>query len=373
LDEARSERRLRWIGWSLRHDLRPSVLADAVRLRDGDPPPLPLSPAFLPVGLELRPSDRAFLTAPAPGMDDARAALQAAEAEGIAFLSPDDGGWVARFWDEMTDPPCGIYVRGRLHEPDEAAVAVVGSRHASTNGLAIARSLARELALEGVTVVSGLALGIDGAAHRGTLEAGGRTVAVLGGGVDQPSPPSHAALAGRIAASGALVSEFPLGCHPRPLHFPRRNRILAALAQVIVIVEGGTRSGARSTVDHAAAIGREIAAVPRDPVHEGSELPNALIQAGATPVVRARDILEMLALSHPTLRRNPTAPEEDDVQRIDAAILERLGPGKRTVDGLIRSVGCSQGELLAGLGRLEASGRVRRLPGMGYERTGSRV
>lgn len=369
MGEANAERRLRWVGWSLRHELRPSVLADAVRLRDGDPPPLPLSSAFLPVGLELRPRDRAFLTAAAPGLDDARAALRTAEAEGIAFLSPDDGGWLAKFWEEMTDPPCGIYVRGRLHEPDEAAVAIVGSRHASMNGLAIARRLARELALEGVTIVSGLALGIDGAAHRGALEAGGRTVAVLGGGVDQPSPPSHASLAGRIAESGALVSEFPIGCHPRPLHFPRRNRILAALAHVVLIVEGGARSGARSTVDHATAIGREIAAVPRDPIHEGSELPNALLQTGASPVVRARDLLELLALSHPTLRRCRSLPEEDGGD-VDAAILDRLATGKRTLEVLLRSVDCGQGELLAGLGRLEASGKVRRLPGMGYERTG---
>ena len=232
--------------------------------------------------------------ASAPGPEVVGETLDAARSAGVRILTRDDGGWMEQFWTEMVDPPVALYVRGELHEPGDAAVAIVGSRHASPNGLAIARSIARELALEGVVVVSGLALGIDGAAHRGALDAEGRTVAALGGGVDCPSPPSHAALAERVARSGALVSEFPLGSHPRPLHFPRRNRILASLAQVVLVVEGGARSGARSTVDHAIAVGREIAAVPRDPVHEGSHLPNMLLRSGATPVVRAQDLLDLL-------------------------------------------------------------------------------
>jgi DNA processing protein len=371
LDDPGGDRRLRWVGWSLRHEIRPSVLADLVRLRDGDPPPIPFGGQKLLPGIQLRASDRALLSTATPDLADARDAVAAAASMGIRILTPEDGGWMGRFWAEMVDPPAGLYVRGELHAVDEAAVAIVGSRYPSPNGLALARSLARDLAREGVTIVSGLALGIDGAAHRGALDVEGRTVAVLGGGVDRPSPPSHGALAERVARAGALASEFPLECHPRPLHFPRRNRILAALAQVILVVEGCGRSGARSTVDHAIALGRDVAAVPRDPVHEGSGLPNALLRSGATPVTRAQDILDLLASSFPAARR-VTAGESDGDRAVEEAVLEGLASGRRGLDGLARAAGRCSADLLGVLGRLEVCGKVRRLPGMQFEIAGRR-
>jgi DNA processing protein len=372
LDDPRADRRLRWVGWSLRPEIRPSVLADLIRLRDGDPPPIPMGPNACPLGFRLRASDRALFSAPSPTGDDARATLAAADALGVRILTPDDDEWMRRFWSELTDPPAALYVRGELHGVDHAAVAIVGSRYPSPNGMALARSLARDIAGEGVTIVSGLALGIDGAAHRGALDIEGRTVAVLGGGVDCPSPPSHAALGERVARAGAVVSEFPLRSHPRPLHFPRRNRILAALAQVVLVVEGCERSGARSTVDHAASLGRDIAAVPRDPVHEGSELPNALLRSGATPVARAQDVLDLLASSSPSARRVPVGRSEDDLA-LEESVLGGLAAGRCGVDRLSRSVGRDPSDLLGVLGRLEALGRVRRLPGMQFEIKGRRT
>ena len=365
-------RRLRWIAWSLRHEVRPQILADLVRAHGGHPPPIPWNADGDPCAIGMRPGDRALLTAGTPGVAEARSALASADSRGVRILTQDDAGWMARLWTELPDPPVALYVRGELHPVDEAAVAIVGSRYPSPNGMSVARSLARDLAREGVTIVSGLALGIDGAAHRGALDAGGRTVAVLGGGIDNPSPPSHAALAERVARSGAVVSEFPLGCHPRPLHFPRRNRILGALAHVVVVVEGAKRSGARSTVDHAIALGREVAAVPRDPVHEGSDFPNALLRSGATPVACAQDVLDLLGTVRPAVRRAPPAGLAGD-RTMEDALLARLAQGRHDLGGLVRLAGGDHARILALLGRLEASGKVRRLPGMRFEISGTRA
>lgn len=373
MGETARDRRLRWIAWSLRPHLRPLALAEIVRSRGGSPPPLPARRTDVETDLPLRPSDCAWLFAREPGLEAAERVESLVAAQGFSIQTPEEGGWLGRLWGELADPPAALYVHGRLHGPDDPAVAIVGARHASDNGLAMARSIARDLACAGVTVVSGLALGIDGASHRGALDADGRTVAVLAGGVDRPSPPSHEGLAAAIAASGALVSEFPLGLEPRPLHFPRRNRILAALASVLVVVEGKERSGARSTVDHALSLGREVGAIPRDPVHEGSVLPNRLLQTGAAPIVSATDILSLLGVSG--MRSGPepqrTAPAAGSLfDAADEAIFEALGCSGRPLDALARTTRRTPADLLASLGKLELAGRVRRLHGARYERVG---
>jgi len=351
--------RARWIAWSLRPELRPSVIAEIVRARGGDPPALPVREGDLPVGLELRPNDLKLLRAPAPDSAAVAAMEERAVARGCRILTPEDGGWLEGFWREMTDPPPALFVEGDLHAPDQPVVAIVGSRHPTATGVELARGIARDLAAQGITIVSGLALGIDGAAHRGALDVEGHTVAVLGSGVDRPTPPSHAPLAASILRSGgALLSEFPLGMDPRPLHFPRRNRIIAGFARVIVIVEGSRRSGARSTVDHALAIGREVVAVPRDPIHEGSALPNILLRSGAAPVRSALDILEILE-GCCGAARGPSLIDADD-----SALLDLFETGRpRTVDAIARAAGRPADQVMQSLARLELAGRARRLPG----------
>lgn len=371
MDEAARDRRRRWIAWSMRPELRPLALAAVVRARAGTPPPVPASPADLAVDYPFRGSDRRWLTSREPDMASAIRLEATIAGGGDSVFTPEEGGWLEKLWNELEDPPPALYVRGRLHKPEEPAVAIVGARHASEGGLVLARSIARDLACAGVTIVSGLALGIDGASHRGALDAGGRTIAVLAGGIDRPSPPSHTALASRILASGGLVSEFPPGTDPKPLHFPRRNRILAALASIVLIVEGRERSGARSTVDHALALGREVAGVPRDPIHEGSVLPNSLLQTGAMVVTSASDLLPLLGIEPSApITGSSGATQTSFLDETDRAVLRGLRSGSRPLDSLARTSGRAPAEVLASVGRLELAGLVRRLHGSRYERVG---
>ncbi len=357
--------RSRWISWSLLAELRPIVAARIIRAANSDPPPLPLRAPDVPGGVELRASELRLLENAVRGPEEIERLSERASSLDASILTPSDDPWLARLWGEMEDPPAALYVRGKLHRPERRAVAIVGTRHPSANGLELARGIARDLAAEGVTIVSGMALGIDGAAHRGALDAEGHTVAVLGCGIDRPHPPSHLPLSRRIAETGALVSEFPFGTPARPLHFPRRNRIIAALARVVVIVEGSHRSGARSTVDHALALGREVVAVPRDPVHEGSALPNLLLRTGAAPVRCALDILD-----HLDGCRGPVG-EGSLLESADSSLLDLFGNDvPRSVEGLARAAKRPAEEILLSLGRLELTGRIRRLPGARFARAG---
>jgi DNA processing protein len=208
----------------------------------------------------------------------------------------------ARVWNARLDgipdqPPERLYARG-AHIADALAaktVAIVGARACSGYGAHVARTFAHELATAGVTVVSGLARGIDGEAHRGALDANGRTVAVLGCGIDRDYPAAHAELARRIAETGGIVSEYEPGTEPAPWRFPARNRIIAALADAVVIVEARNRSGALITVDLAMEIGRPIYAVPGEITSLLSEGTNDLLRHGfATAITSALDVLEAL-------------------------------------------------------------------------------
>lgn len=362
MSDAHAARRVAWVAASLDTFRRPAVLAEWVRAHGMAPPPSDGSPEL-----------------PALGDREARAreVLRVCAAQAWPVLTPDDAGWQQRFWDEMPDPPATLFIRGVPHGTGDPAVAIVGSRHPSDAGRAIAFRIARDLASWGVTVVSGLAMGIDAAAHRGALEAAGHTVAVLGSGVDRIAPACNRELGERVAETGALVSEFPLGCGPHRLHFPRRNRILAAMAEVVLLVEGDRYSGARSTVEHAIALGREVAAVPRDPVHSGAELPDALIRSGSAAVTSARDVLDLLRNGDRiVLSAAAPRPDRDGRARaltarangtIEGSILDRLRRGIRSYESL-RSEGiCLPEDLLAILGRLESLGVVRRMPGMRFE------
>lgn len=251
------------------------------------------------------------------------------------------------------DPPPALFVRGEadLEILAAPAVAVVGARSCSAYGRSVARSLARELAAAGLVVVSGMARGIDGEAHRGALEAGGLTVAVLGCGVDRDYPAAHAELARRICERGLVVSEYEAGVEPAPWRFPARNRIIAGLCHATLVVEARERSGALITADFALEEGREVLAAPGEITSSLSAGTNALLRLGATPVTCAADVLEVFGIE-------PAIAERVPVGAVADALLARLGEGALTADELLRSAAIDPGEGSAALIELELAGRV---------------
>ncbi len=251
------------------------------------------------------------------------------------------------------DPPRELHLRGRAEDEvlSRPAVAVVGARTCSAYGRSVARMLGRELANAGLVVVSGMARGIDGEAHRGALEDGGRTVAVLGCGIDRDYPAAHAELARRICERGLLVSEYPSGIEPAPWRFPARNRIIAGLCGATVVVEARERSGALITADFALEEGREVLAVPGEITSALSGGTNALLKLGAAPVTCAADVLELFDLA-------PLAAEAHPIGPVAEALLERLRDGPLTADELVRDSGLEPGRAAAALVELELAQRA---------------
>lgn len=267
---------------------------------------------------------------------------------------------------EIPDPPPVLYVLGEIGEKDELAIAIVGTRRCTSYGRVVAERLARELAAVGVTVVSGLAPGIDTAAHRGALSSG-RTIAVLGTGLGRPYPAGSEPLLRRIAGSGAVVSEFPFEQGGTQWTFPRRNRIIAGLALGVLVVEAPARSGALITVDRALEQGKEVLAVPGPITSEASVGTNRLIQEGAKPVTCLEDILEELPLHlEPVVQGDrPTTDLDDDARTVyDLLGLEPLG-----LSELVERTGLSHSRLSQILVELELSGLVREVTGRRYIRT----
>ncbi|MCK4545859.1 MAG: DNA-processing protein DprA [Candidatus Eisenbacteria sp.] len=270
---------------------------------------------------------------------------------------------------KIHDPPPVLYLLGQLLELEKPRVAVVGTRRPTDSGLAFARELARDLALAGVEVVSGLAYGIDSAAHMGALEGQGTTVAVLGCGVDVLYPRRRGELRDRIQEKGTLVSEFPMRTTPLPEYFPRRNRIISGLSSVVVVVEAASRSGALLTADLALEQGREVMAVPGYPKSRLSEGPNRLLQEGAKLVLSAEDVLEEL----PVLRMErdaavppvPRPPEPEGVE--ERKILGAVRSGARLVDEIAQATGFDVSVILNRLLGMELRGLVRRIGGARYE------
>jgi len=293
----------------------------------------------------------------------ASAELRAAEGLGVAIVGCDDAERYPLWLRRTHTPPLVLWVEGTL-VPDEGprSVAIVGSRAASPLGRAFARRLADDLAAAGLVVVSGLARGIDSAAHRGALEASGRTVAVLGSGLDRVYPPENEALAAEIARTGgALVSEFPLGTRPWKSNFPRRNRTIAGWATGVVVVEAGGRSGALSTARAALDEGREVMAVPGHPSHALCEGGNQLLRDGAALVRGADDVLAELGLARTAPRPCPPPPSD----ALAAALPRGVPLG---VDEIQARTGLATPALLARLAALELEGALERLPGALYVR-----
>jgi len=284
--------------------------------------------------------------------------LEQLAATGWSFLPAADPGFPALL-DVLADPPLGLFVRGEL--PDRPPVAVVGARHCSAYGREVAEYLGRELAAGGACVVSGMARGVDGAAHRGALAAGGPTVAVWGAGPDRVYPREHAALAEEIAAAGALVTEYPPGSPPLAAHFPERNRLIAGLAKVVVVVEADERSGALVTARLALDEGRDVMAVPGSVFSRMSAGPNGLLRAGAAPVLSAADVLGVLGLA--AAQRGDAEPE----------FLRQLPAGtSATVDELAAHSGLPVARLLELLLELELAGWLVRESDGRYRRSHAR-
>lgn len=284
---------------------------------------------------------------------------------------------------EIHAPPDPLYVKGALLEEDAAAVAIVGTRAATPYGLDTARRLAEELAASGITVVSGLAEGIDRAAHEGALKAGGRTIAVMGHGLSMVYPAHHRELADRIAQSGCLLSEFPMDEPPEPWHFPRRNRIISGLSLGVVVVEAPFKSGALITARFAAEQGREVFAVPGLVSSRQSEGTHALLKDGAKLVGRVEDILEELAphLNAVVVRASAglsasaqagsarTVSDPNGLTGEESQVFRAVPAGSGMgLEAIARATALQPAQLLSVLTELELKGLVRQQVGQGFTR-----
>jgi DNA processing protein len=291
---------------------------------------------------------------------DADAYRRQLQSQGLRFLARSDPAFPALL-RSIHDPPPGIFLRGtadpRLLE--RVAAAVVGARACSDYGAHVARSLARELAAADVVVVSGLARGIDGWAHRGALEAGGQTVAVLGCGIDRDYPRAHAALAAQIATSGLIVSEYPPSVAPAPWRFPARNRIVAGLSAATVVVEARERSGALITADLALEEGRDVLAVPGEITQALSHGTNALLRNGAGVVTSAADVLDALGIEPP-----PPVTAGAGLSAAAAAALAAVAAGATTSDEVGRAAGLDPAAAAGALTELELAGLVEARSGI---------
>lgn len=311
------------------------------------------------------------------GWERARAELARAEREGVSIVTCRDPAYPERL-RRIYDPPPLLYIKGRL-DAAEIPVAVVGSRNASPYGRYVTERLCRELAQRGVTVVSGLARGIDTCAHRGALAGRGRTIAVMGCGIDVVYPPENRKLHGEIASSGAVVTEFPFGTEPDRPHFPARNRIISGLSLGVLIVEAGEKSGSLITARCALDQNREVFAVPGSIDLPGSRGVNRLLRQGAKLVENVEDILEEIL---PQIER-PTAARPDATEEIPARaegapagtpglealtdqesrLLRFVTETPQDADTLINRTGLAAAEALSLLLSLELKGYIRQLPG----------
>jgi len=281
-----------------------------------------------------------------------------ASAAGLQIVTSQDADYPPPLRELRGAPPV-LYVRGALvRELDSPAIAVVGTRRPTPYGRSVARRLGRELAEAGVTVVSGLARGVDGAAHRGALEAGGRTLAVLGSGLDRCYPAEHRELLATIAGTGAAVSEFGLGCPPLPANFPRRNRIISGLVRGVVVVEAAERSGSLITARLALEQGREVFAVPGPITSATSRGTHRLLRQGARLFAGVEDIFEEL-----DLRVEPAEPPGDRLTDEERRVMEWIGPEPVSIDRLIAETGLAADRLGALLGMLEMKDRIRDVGG----------
>jgi DNA processing protein len=289
---------------------------------------------------------------------DPEAEWQKLERQGISLVILDDPAYPAAL-REIPDPPPVLYLRGELSPADDWAIAVVGTRRASPYGRQATERIVADVARAGVTIVSGLARGIDTHAHSAALAAGGRTIAVLGSGLDRIYPDENRKLAEQIAGSGAVLSEYPLGTPPDATNFPRRNRIVSGLARATLVVEADYKSGAMITATQAAEQGRDVFAVPGSIFNPLSAGPHQLIREGARVVTDASDILEELHLTAVVEQR--ATREALPADPTEAALLRLLSHEPTHVDDLTRSARLPSATVTSTLTILELKGLARQL------------
>jgi DNA processing protein len=303
-----------------------------------------------------------------PDPELARAQLHSAEKVGARFIT---------LWDEeypevlknIYDPPLYLFIRGELQPRDEAAVAVVGTRAPTAYGKVVTKAIAGDLAAAGVTIVSGMALGIDGEAHKAALEADGRTIAVLGSGIDVVYPKSHERLMEQIIEHGAVISEFPPGTGPSGGNFPRRNRVISGLCKGALIVEAPLHSGALLTAAHALDQNREVFAIPGLITSNNSRGVHRLIKnSRATLVESAEDIVRILGWAGVPKGESSDVVPEPDLKGDEKAIWERLSVEPVHIDDLSRKLGMASHDLLGRLLMMELRGIVKQLPGKHFVR-----
>jgi DNA processing protein len=277
---------------------------------------------------------------------------------GLRFVGREEDGYPPCL-RELHDPPPGLFIRGAapvelLHE---RGVAIVGARACSSYGSQVARLVGRELAAAGLVVLSGLARGVDGEAHRGALDGSGATVAVLGCGIDRDYPAAHAQLAARLCDRGLVISEYAPGVEPAPWRFPARNRVIAGLAAATIVVEARERSGALITADFALEAGREVFAVPGEITSALSAGTNALLRLGATPLTSTADVLEALGLESP-------ATASPELGQTAASVLAALSEEVAGADQLVRGTGLDAAVVATALAELELAGLVAEAEGL---------
>lgn len=330
------------------------TMAEAWRASEGD---------LIEAGLDTR---TAREVARARGEVDPDVEVERLAAAGITAFARNASGYPSRL-REIDDAPPVLYVRGAWKPEDEWSVAVVGTRRATAYGRQAASEFARGLAANGVTVVSGLARGVDTIAHRTALDSGGRTVAVLANGLDTIYPPENRRLAEEIAERGAVLADYPLGTKPRADFFPRRNRILSGLTLGTLVVEGDHQSGAMITAKFAAEQNREVFAVPGSIFSPQSRGPLGLIRDGATPVTGVNDVLEALNLTMigAQLDFGRAAPPESDEERRLMAVLTRE---PSHIDEVARRAGLAAAVASGTLAPLELKGLVRDVGGHHFAR-----
>jgi DNA processing protein len=296
---------------------------------------------------------------------------------GYTLITQNDPAYPALLLT-IPDPPPVLYCNGRV-ERDWCHIAVVGSRRSTTYGRSIAGRLSRDLSVRGVCIVSGMARGIDSAAHRGALDAGGKTVAVLGSGLNRVYPPEHRSLFHSIAENGAVISEFPLDAAPEPHHFPQRNRIISGVALGTVVVEATRRSGSLITARLAAEQGREVFAVPGNINAPSTSGTHGLIRQGAKLVETAEDVIEEL-LPHVALPESPAATKRNPGDRRipgkglrndQQKVFDAIAHDPVHIDDLVRRCKMGAGALTAILGELELMGAVIQEPGKFFMRGGA--
>lgn len=287
------------------------------------------------------------------------------QAQNICVLTWEDEDYPRRL-KEIDQPPPVLYLRGELRLEDEWAVAIVGTRRITAYGRQVTEEVSSTLARNGVTVVSGLARGVDAVAHQAAIQAGGRTLAVLGSGVDRIYPPENQRLAEQILSQGAVISDYPLGTPPEGTNFPPRNRIISGLSLAVIVIEANLDSGAMITASFAAEQGRELFAVPGSILAPQSKGTNQLIRDGARPLLAPQDVLELLNLQQATSQQSARQILPGDA--VEARLYQVLGSEPLHVDDIRTQTGMSIEKVSSTLALMELKGMVRQVGGMNYVR-----